>query len=531
MKWSARLVRAFPTDWSSWQRRDKRDAIVILGIAVLTYAVGTAYDFALALFQFGIDHSDYEADDIIFVLFVLSLAMMVYGFRRYQDVSREIKARTIAELEARNLARHDPLTGLPNRRFFEERLEECLGPASTTHQVAVLMMDLDGFKLVNDVHGHAVGDKALSEFARRVSVIVRAAAFLARIGGDEFTIIMPKITSLDDPTNLARRIAATVAEPFEIENVSAEFGVGIGIAIAPNDGVLADELVRRADRALYRAKAAGRSCVRFFEQEMDTHIERRIQIERDLRSAIASDSIVPHYQPLVSLDGNRIIGFEALARWHNGDLGFVPPDLFIPVAEETGLINALGDQLFRRACLDACAWPPTLVLAFNVSPVQLRDPTLGLRLLSILGQTGFSPRRLEIEITESALVENIAVAQTIIHELRQSGVRIALDDFGTGYATLSQLLSFHLDKIKIDQSFVSRLDKGGNGQVIVRAILGLAKGFDLTTTAEGVENAGQLAYLKANGCTEGQGYLFSRAVPADEIPALLNRPANYSVVA
>jgi EAL domain-containing protein (putative c-di-GMP-specific phosphodiesterase class I) len=225
---------------------------------------------------------------------------------------------------------------------------------------------------------------------------------------------------------------------------------------------------------------------------------------------------------LVSLDGNGIIGFEALARWENGDSGFVPPDVFIPIAEETGLINGLSDQLFRRACLDAEAWPATFSLAFNVSPVQLRDPTLGLRLLSILGQTGFSPRRLEIEITESALVENIGVAQTVIDQLRQAGVRIALDDFGTGYATLSHLLSFHLDKIKIDRSFVSRLDKSEDGKVIVRAILGLAKGFGLTTTAEGVEDAGQLAYLKANGCTEGQGYLFSKAIPAADIPALLN---------
>jgi predicted signal transduction protein with EAL and GGDEF domain len=342
---------------------------------------------------------------------------------------------------------------------------------------------------------------------------------------------MPKIGSLDDPTNLARRIAAAVTEPFVIENVTAEFGVGIGIAIAPNDGVHADELVRRADRALYRAKSAGRSSVRFFEPEMDTHVERRIQIERDLRSAIASNGIVPHYQPLVSLDGNRIVGFEALARWENGDLGFVPPDVFIPIAEQTCLINGLSDQLFRRACLDAKAWPATFVLAFNVSPVQLRDPTLGLRLLSILGQTGFSPRRLEIEITESALVENIGVAQAVIDELRQVGVRIALDDFGTGYATLSQLLSFHLDKIKIDRSFVSRLNKSEDGQVIVRAILGLAKGFGLTSTAEGVEDAGQLAYLKANGCAEGQGYLFGRAIPAADIPALLNRSPYDSAVA
>ena len=342
---------------------------------------------------------------------------------------------------------------------------------------------------------------------------------------------MPTIDSLDDPTNLARRIAAAVAEPFVVENVTVELGVGIGIAIAPDDGVDGDQLVRRADRALYRAKSAGRSCVRFFESEMDTHVERRIQLERDLRSAIASDGIVPHYQPLVSLDGNRIIGFEALARWQNGDLGFVPPDMFIPIAEETGLINALGDQLFRRACLDANAWPKTFVLAFNVSPVQLRDSTLGLRLLSILGQTGFNPRRLEIEITETALVENLGVAQTVIDQLREAGVRIALDDFGTGYATLSQLLSFHLDKIKIDRSFVSRLDESEDSQVIVRAILGIAKGFSLTTTAEGVEDAGQLAYLKANGCTEAQGYLFGKAIPADDIPALINRPASYSVVA
>jgi EAL domain-containing protein (putative c-di-GMP-specific phosphodiesterase class I) len=205
--------------------------------------------------------------------------------------------------------------------------------------------------------------------------------------------------------------------------------------------------------------------------------------------------------------------------------------VFIPIAEETGLISVLGDQLLRHACIDAGTWPDTFTLAFNISPVQLRDPTLGLRILSILGQTAFNPRQLEIEITETALVENIGVAQTVIDHLRHAGVRIALDDFGTGYATLSQLLSFHLDKIKIDRSFVSRLDKSEDNQVIVRAILGLAKGFGLTTTAEGVEDVGQLAYLKANGCAEGQGYLFSKAIPADDIAALIGRPANYSIVA
>jgi len=493
-------------------------------MAVLAFVLAHFNELPLKLFQFGADYADWEFDDLIFMVFVMSAPMIVYGYRRYQDVSHEIKARISAELEARNLARHDPLTGLPNRRFFAEKLDEYLRGASDTQRLAVLMLDLDGFKMVNDMYGHAAGDTALSEFARRVAALLRPDSILARIGGDEFAIIMHKIESLDDPTNLARRIAATVADPFVIDDTAAEFGVGVGIAIAPNDGTDSDELVRRADRALYRAKAAGRSSVRFFEPEMDTYVERRIQIERELRSAIASNVIVPHYQPLVSLDGNRIIGFEALARWESDSLGYIPPDVFIPIAEQTGLINALGDQIFRRACLDANAWPADFVLAFNVSPIQLRDPMLGVRLLGILGQTGFSPRRLEIEITESAFVENIGVTQTVIDDLRRAGVRIALDDFGTGYATLTQLMSFHLDKIKIDRSFVSCLDKSNDSLVIVRAILGLAKGFGLTTTAEGVEDAEQLACLKANGCAEGQGYLFGKAIPAADIPALLNRP-------
>jgi diguanylate cyclase (GGDEF)-like protein len=523
MNFSPGLSRLFQTNRFDWRHPNTRDAVILLGTAALAYLSAHTFELAPKLFQFGVDYADWEVDDLIFVLFVLSIAMMVNLFRRYQDLSHEIEARISAEEEAHSLARHDPLTGLPNRRLFNEKLEEYLSAASATHQVAILTLDIDGFKAVNDTRGHAVGDKALSEFARRVSVVVRADAFFARVGGDEFTIIMPKIDSLGDPKNLARRIITAIAEPFVIEQATAELGVGIGIAVAPNDGVHADELVRRADRALYRAKSAGRSSVRFFESEMDMHAERRIQLELDLRSAIASNGIVSHYQPLVSLDGNRIIGFEALARWQNGHSGFVSPEVFIPIAEETGLINSLGDQLFRRACLDAKAWPATFVLAFNISPVQLRDRTLGLRLLSILGQTGFNPRRLEIEITESALVENMEVAQTVIDQLRQAGVRIALDDFGTGYATLSQLLSFHLDKIKIDRSFVSRLDKSEDAQVIVRAIIGLAKGFGLTTTAEGIEGAGQLSYLMANGCAEGQGYLFSKAVPAADIAALLNR--------
>jgi diguanylate cyclase (GGDEF)-like protein len=531
MSLSTPLSRVFRADRFDWRGSATRDSVVLFGATVLASVLAHVYELGPHLFQLGMDYAEWELDDIIFVAFVLSIALTIFSVRRYRDLANQVRARTIAEREARDLARHDPLTGLPNRRLFEEKLDACLGGASDTHQVAVLMLGLDGFKRIKDTHGHAAGDKALCEFANRVADILRSDSVLARIGGDEFGIIMPDINSLDAPTGLASRIVASAAEAFAIEKVSAELGVGIGIAIAPSDGVNLDELVRRADRALYRAKGDGRSRVRFFEPEMDTHVERRIQIERELRSAIAADILEPHYQPLVSLKGERIIGFEALARWKNRTLGHIPPDVFIPIAEETGLINALADQLFRRACFDANAWPETFTLAFNVSPIQLRDPTLGLRILSILGQTGFSPRRLEIEITESAFVENTGVAKTVINELRQAGVRIALDDFGTGYATLSQLLSFHLDKIKIDRSFVSHLDDNADSRAIVRAILGLAKEFGLTTTAEGVEDAAQLAYLVANGCTEGQGYLFSKAVPAADIPALLNREPGHTAAA
>ena len=523
MSFPTSLSRVFRIDWFDWHSSATRDSIALFGCTVLAAILAHGYDLGPHLFQLGMDYAEWELDDIIFVAFVLSIALTIYSVRRYRDLVNETRARILTEREARDLARHDPLTGLPNRRLFEEKLDACLGGASDTHQVAVLLLGLDAFKKIKDTHGHVVGEKALTEFTNRVKNILREDNVFARIGEDEFGIILPKISSPDDSAKLANRIVASAIEAFAIDKVPVELGAGVGIAVASSDGINRDELVRRADRALRRAKDDGRSCVRFFEPEMDTHVQRRIRIERELRSAITADILVPHYQPLVSLKSDRIIGFEALARWENRTFGPIPPDVFIPIAEETGLISVLGDQLFRRACLDANAWPGDFTLAFNVSPIQLRDPTVGLRILSILGQTGFSPHRLEIEITESALVENIGVAKTVIDELRQAGVRIALDDFGTGYATLSQLLSFRLDKIKIDRGFVSHLDESADSRVIVRAILGLAKGFGLTTTAEGVENGGQLAYLVANDCTEGQGYLFSKAVPAADIPALLGR--------
>ncbi|MEY9593191.1 diguanylate cyclase (GGDEF)-like protein [Bradyrhizobium yuanmingense] len=512
-----------------WRSSATRDFIALFGGVVLTSLLAHLYGLGPRLAQLGQRYVESVLDDIIFIVFVaflLSIGLTIFSVRRYRELARGTEARTITEGEVRDLARHDPLTGLPNRRLFDDKLDLCVGLATDTHQVAVLMLGLDGLKRIKDTYGHAVVDKALCELATRLADILCKDGLLARIGGDEFGIVLPNISSLEDSANLARRIVASAADSFAIEAGAAELSLGIGIAIAPLDGVTPHELVRRAERALYRAQGDGRSRVRFFEPDMDVHVERRINIERELRSAIATDIIEPHYQPVVSLVSNRIVGFEALARWESKTSGHIPPDVFIPIAEETGLINALGDQLFRRACLDATAWPKTFSLAFNISPVQLRDSALGERIISILEQTGFSPRRLEIEITESAFVERNGAAKTVIDALRQAGVRIALDDFGTGYATLSQLLSFRLDKIKIDRSFVSHLDDSTDSRVIVRAILGLAEGFGLTTTAEGVEDERQLVFLVSNGCTEGQGYLFSGPVPAAGIPALLDREAS-----
>jgi diguanylate cyclase (GGDEF)-like protein len=514
-----------------WRRQDLRDTIVLSVLMLAYYAWAHFYDIPPKLFKLALDYADYEVDDIVAVIFMLSIALMIFAWRRVRDLGGEITARRAAEDAASKLARHDPLTGLPNRRFFNEKLDEALhNVIADGRRAAVLMLDLDGFKPINDVYGHMIGDKALIEFTERIAAAAKG-ALVARVGGDEFSIIMPKINSLDDPAGLARRISKAVAEPFQIAGTETALGVGIGIAVAPDDGTSADELVRRADLALYRAKAEGRSFTRFFEPAMDAHVERRTAIERELRAAIAAQSIEVHYQPLIHLDGDRIIGFEALARWNSPLLGTVFPNVFIPVAEECGLIHRLGDQLLRAACREAMNWPDDLTLAFNISPVQLRDATLGLRVLGILGETGLPPARLELEITESAIVGDALLAQRMIDELRAAGVRIALDDFGTGYATMSQLLAFRFDKIKIDRSFVNNLGTDGDSEVIVRAIIGLAKCLGLTTTAEGIETGVQLVDLKAGGCIEGQGYLFGKAMRAAQIPALLRLPSIATEVA
>lgn len=519
------VVRKFNTVMKllDWRRREVMDGIVLIGVSVLIYLVAHIYDLPPKVFQFAMDNADWEADDGLFLIAVISLALLVYIDRRRRDLGAEVEARRRAEAESHRLARHDPLTGLPNRRFFGERLDEILRHgAAENERTAVLMLDLDGFKAINDIHGHGAGDGALVEFTARVDAVLCAGAFMARVGGDEFAIVMTKIEP-DGPARLARRVVDALTKPLRVGDVFVTLGVGVGISVAPNDATTRDDVVRRADLALYRAKAEGRSLIRFFEPEMDKHLQRRAVLERELRQAIAEGAVTVHFQPLVSLEEDRIIGFEALGRWTSPSLGPVVPRDFVAVAEECGLIRELGDQLLRIACREATRWPTDLTISFNLSAIQLRDPGLGLRILEILGDTGLSPHRLELEVTESALIDDGKIAQVIIDALRAVGVRIALDDFGTGYATMAQLLALRFDKIKIDRSFVDRLGKDQQSDVIVRATVGLAKGLGLVTTAEGVETADQLATLRADGCVQGQGFLFGKAVSASEIPALLNR--------
>ena len=506
---------------ATWLRRDVRDGVLLLAVAGAAYLLAHFFDLPQRIFALALTYRKWEMDDLLFVGVVLSVVAPAYGIRRYKDFSREMRGRLRAEREARMLSGHDHLTGLPNGRFFAERLDECLGAMGNGDRVATLVVVIEGFKRVFDLHGHVVGDKMLIDFAGRIAALLREGVILARTGGDAFAIVMPKTESLDEPAALAHRIVVAMSQDFSINDTAVSVGVSIGIAIAPNDGVTSTTLIQRAERALYRSKNGDRSSIRFFESEMDAHIDRRILVEGRLRKAVDRDAIIPYYQPLVSLDDNMIVGFEALARWNDDVLGEVSPDVFIPLAEEIGLISVLGDQLFRRACADARDWPGDLFMAFNVSAVQLRDPGLAPRILAMLEEFALSPPRLEIEITESALVDHVDDARFAMEHLRSHGVHIVIDDFGTGYATLAQLMSFPLDKIKIDRRFVANVVNDHDSLVVVRAIVGVANGFGLTSIAEGVEDAEQLSCLKRNGCAQGQGYWFGQAVPAADIASLL----------
>ncbi|QIP04021.1 putative bifunctional diguanylate cyclase/phosphodiesterase [Bradyrhizobium symbiodeficiens] len=434
----------------------------------------------------------------------------------------DITERKRAEARLAFMAQHDTLTGLPNRSLLRQQVDEMLlHTRRSTDKVALLMLGLDSFKSVNDTLGHTVGDKLLRGVAKRLRSTLREEDALARLNSDEFAIVQSGLARPEDAVMLAKRLLAAIADPYLLDGHSVVIGASIGIAMAPGDGDDSEKLLKSADMALSRAKLDARGTFAFFEAALDARAQSRRKIEVELRDAIQNDVLRPYYQPLIDLQSGRITGFEALVRWPHAERGMISPAEFIPVAEDTGLINPLGGLMLRRACLDAANWPDDVRVAVNLSPLQFRSGNLLSIVTDALRHSGLPPRRLELEITETLLLEKSAQVLATLHALRALGVRISMDDFGTGYSSLSYLRSFPFDKIKIDQSFVRDLGANREAQAIIRSIVSLGKGLGVTITAEGVETEAELSCLRAEGCDEGQGFLFSKARPNAEIIGLL----------
>jgi diguanylate cyclase (GGDEF)-like protein len=434
----------------------------------------------------------------------------------------DITERRKAEAKISHMALHDALTNLPNRLFFHEQMENRLAHLPRDQKFAILCLDLDRFKSVNDTLGHPYGDKLLRQVAERMRGCLREGDSIARLGGDEFAILQG-LKQPDDATVLAARLIEAASAPFEFDGHQAVIGVSIGIAIAPTDAADADQLLKSADMALYRAKAEGRGTYHFFASEMDALMQARRALELDLRKALADGEFELYYQPLVNLKKQEISGFEALIRWNHPERGLVAPLEFIPLAEETGLIVPIGEWVLRQACGEAVKWPEHITIAVNLSPAQFKMRNLYQMVTSSLEQSGLAARRLELEITESVLLVNSESTLEILHQLRNLGVRISMDDFGTGYSSLSYLRSFPFDKIKIDRSFVHNLASNRDSMAIIRAVTGLSSSLGMTTTGEGVETQEELEYLKREGCTEAQGYFFSKPKPAREVLNMISK--------
>ena len=429
----------------------------------------------------------------------------------------DISDRQRAEERIVHMARHDALTDLPNRTMFREQLEYELKRVKRGGSLAVLCLDLDHFKSVNDTLGHPVGDELLKVVGERLRRCIREPDTIARLGGDEFAIIMTSMHAPTDPVVLAKRIREAILKPYVLDGHQILADISIGISLAPIDATEPDLLLKNADMALYGAKADGRGTYRFFEPEMDARMKARRELDMDLRKALANGEFALHYQPLVNIQNNEIIAFEALLRWHHPVRGLVSPGEFIPIAEETGLIIPLGEWVLRAACQETANWPTNIKVAVNLSPAQLNSRNFTEVVVNALAASGMSANRLQLEITETVFLQNTFNTLATLQKLRALGVQIALDDFGTGYSSLSYLRSFPFDKIKIDRSFIQDLMSGTEPFAIVHAIAGLAKSLNMISTAEGVETKQQLEALQALGCIEMQGYLFSQARPPAEI--------------
>ncbi|QIQ86498.1 EAL domain-containing protein [Erythrobacter sp.] len=465
------------------------------------------------------------ADPLLVTALLLNIALIVFAWRRYRELTQEIHERRRAEAQARELAERDPLTGCLNRRSMGEVTEALrLRAESRGQAVAYGMIDLDNFKQVNDMHGHKAGDEVLVQFAERMRDVLPKSARFARLGGDEFAFVTPydpaRRERIDD---LAIRLFEGLALPFRLDGVTLEVTMSVGLASdhCPEGGepltATGDTLLHRADIAMYQAKKQGKNRFFWFEPSMENELRFRNELETGIRRGLTKGEFVPFYEQQVDLETGELVGFEMLARWRSPTLGLVSPEIFIPVAEEIGVIGEMSEQLMRQAFTDARDWDEALTLSINISPLQLRDPWFAQKLLKLLVEYNFPAHRLEIEITESCLHENIGLVRTMITSLRNQGVKVSLDDFGTGYSSLEQLRSLPFDRLKIDRSFIKDLTENGGKSRIVDAIVSLGRGLEMPITAEGIEREDILAALKKMGEFNGQGYLYGRPETAEQV--------------
>jgi diguanylate cyclase (GGDEF)-like protein len=443
----------------------------------------------------------------------------------------DVTERRRSEERIRHLAHYDALTDLPNRALFHERLREELARIAPGDQLAVLYIDVDEFKTVNDTLGHLVGDELLKAVGSSLRGCTKSCEFVARLGGDEFAIVKARVKTPADVAHLVARVLKSIRVPFDCLGHRVTTDASIGVAMAPEHGADLDQILKNADLAMYAAKSAGRRTWRFFEPEMDARVKARRNLEIDLRQAIADGALDIHYQPCVNLHDDGITGCEALVRWRHPERGMISPAEFIPIAEETGLINELGEWVLTKACTEAMTWPENIKLAVNVSPVQFRSGSLALKVIAALAASRLPASRLELEITEAVLIRDDDTALAILHQLRGIGVKIALDDFGTGYSSLSYLQRFPFDKIKIDRCFINDIAEPEGSSCIVKAVVNIAAARHMVTIAEGVETLRQHELLRSLGCEEMQGYLFSPAVPAAQIRQLLHSTLDDKAVA
>lgn len=495
--------------------------IVMFAAIAMFVAIGGEVGAQTVRSIIGVSHKG--TDQVMVTALLLNIALILLIWRRTSALSDEIDVYRKAEVRAQHMAMTDPLTNLFNRRAIKEKTTELSARASRRGKsIAFLMVDLDGFKKINDIYGHDCGDFLLREIADRMRDVVPPSSVIARLGGDEFGICMvfePEYPESVD--RVAEDLVEALARPVMISDSEQTVTASIGISRPEIDCDSIDMLIRRADIALYAAKKNGRNGFNWFESGMEVELRSRNSLEGDIRAAIPNEEFVPYFEQQIDLNTGELVGFEMLARWVSPVRGLISPDDFIPVAEETGMIGDLSMSIIRKAMIEAKNWDPKLTISVNISPVQLKDPWLAQKIVKLLVETGFPASRLEVEITESSLFKNLSLAQSIVGSLKNQGIRIALDDFGTGYSSLAHLRALPFDRIKIDRSFVSSMFENAESAAIVSAIAGLGASLDVPITAEGIEDEESIAKLKALGCTKGQGWYFGQPMNIDQVRTIL----------